>query len=183
MILPVTIYGHPVLRKKTEPVTPGTEGLKEFIDNMFETMYQSDGVGLAAPQVNSRHRLFVVDGSPMGEDDESLKDFKRVFINPEIIERAEEENFAEEGCLSIPGIREEVKRPVSVRMRYQDENLDAHEETITGFAARIIQHEYDHLEGVLFTDKISPLRKRLLRKKLMAIAKGKFNVSYKVKLA
>lgn len=179
MLLPITIYGNSVLRKVTSEVTPDDEGLLQFIDNMFETLKKSDGIGLAAPQVNSMRRLFIVDGTPLSDEHPELAEFKQPFINPEITGFSEEEIFAEEGCLSIPGIREEVRRPENITIRYYDRNFKEHEETYSGIAARIIQHEFDHLNGVLFTDRLSPLTKRMLRKKLAAISKGKFEVSYK----
>lgn len=183
MILPIYVYGSPVLRKVARPVEQNEEGLDEFIDNLWETMYHSDGIGLAAPQVGKSLRIFVIDGSPLEEDDPSLKDFKSTFINPEIIERSGDDKTYEEGCLSIPKLREEIVRPEKVKIRYYDRRFNQHEEEHTGIAARIIQHEFDHLEGVLFTDKLAPLKKRMLRNKLNAIAKGKFEVSYKVKVA
>ncbi len=183
MILPIYVYGSPVLRKVARPVEQNEEGLDEFIDNLWETMYHSDGIGLAAPQVGKSLRIFVIDGSPLEEDDPSLKDFKTTFINPEIIERFSDDKTYEEGCLSIPNLREEIVRPEKVKIRYYDRRFNQHEEEHTGIAARIIQHEFDHLEGILFTDKLAPLKKRMLRNKLNAIAKGKFEVSYKVKVA
>lgn len=182
MVLPITIYGNSVLRKVTEEVSPNDSGLYEFIDSLYETMEKSDGIGLAAPQVNSIRRIFVADGSPLADEHPELADFRKVFINPEIVESGEELVFAEEGCLSIPNIREEVQRPDFIKIRYVDRDFNPHEETYTGIASRIIQHEFDHLNGVLFTDKISPLRKRMLRKKLTGIAKGKFEVTYKTKV-
>lgn len=182
MVFSITIYGNSVLRKVTTEVSPEDKGLDEFITNMFETMEKSDGIGLAAPQVNSTRRVFVVDGTPLADDHPELASFKQAFINPEIIKNGDEEVFAEEGCLSIPNIREEVKRPDYIKIRYKDQHFNEHTEEYTGIASRIIQHELDHLNGVLFTDLISPLRKRMLRKKLNAIAKGKFEVSYKTKV-
>ena len=182
MTLPVIIYGNPVLRKVSRQIENNEKNLNAFIENMFDTMYNSEGIGLAAPQLDKSVQLFVVDGSPLEKDDPKLKDFKKVFINPKIEEYYGEEIFAEEGCLSIPSIREEVKRPEKITIQYYDQNFDFHRENYEGFIARVIQHEYDHLHGVLFTDKISPLRKRMLRKKLASIAKGKFEVKYKVKL-
>ena len=183
MILPIYVYGSPVLRKVSREVEKDEEGLDQFIRDLWETMKHSDGIGLAAPQVGKSIRIFVIDGTPLEEDDPSLKDFKKVFINPEIVDHNEEEKTYEEGCLSIPNLRDEVVRPGKVTIRYHDENFNVLEEEYGGIAARIIQHEYDHLEGVLFTDRIAPLKKRLLRGKLNAIAKGKFSVNYKVKVA
>lgn len=183
MIYPVTIIGHPVLRKKAEEIDKDYPELEKVIANMFETMYASDGVGLAAPQINKSIRLIVIDGEPMAEDDPDLENFKKIFINPEILEEWDEEKLFNEGCLSIPGIREDVNRPSKIRIRYMDENFVEHEEEFDGTRARIIQHEYDHLEGVLFTDRISPLRKKILKSKLMGISKGKFKASYRTILA
>ncbi|MDA3928682.1 MAG: peptide deformylase [Prolixibacteraceae bacterium] len=179
MILPVTVYGDPKLRKVTQAITKDYEGLSELIDNMFETMYNAEGVGLAAPQIGLTIRLFIVDGSPAAEDEPELKDFKKVFINPEIIEVDGEPWEMEEGCLSLPSIREKVMREEQVTIKYFDENWKEITETYNGFAGRIILHEYDHLEGKLFIDYISPLRKRLLKSKLTAITKGKGNAAYR----
>jgi len=183
MIYPVVIYGSPVLRKVAQDISKDMENLDEFIKDMWETMYVSDGVGLAAPQVGQSLRLFVIDSMPMTEDDEDEVDIKRTFINAQIIERKGEEWNMGEGCLSIPGIREEVSRPDEIHIQYYDENWEYHDEWFSGIAARIIQHEYDHLEGILFTDRLAPLRKRLLKSKLTAITKGKFRADYKYKLA
>jgi len=182
MIYPIYVYGTPVLRKVAEDITPDYPNLKEFIEDMWETMYFSDGLGLAAPQVGKSIRLFVIDGSPMEEDEPKLKDFKKVFINAKITERVEEEILYNEGCLSIPLLREDVDRPIKIRMEYYDENFNFHDEWFDGMAARVIQHEYDHLEGILFVDRLAPLKKRLLKGKLNSIMKGKFKVDYKVKL-
>lgn len=183
MIYPVYIYGSPVLRKVAGDITPDYPKLPELIADMYDTMHQSDGVGLAAPQIGLSIRLFVIDGTPMENDDPTLKGFKKAFINPKILERFGEMVIYGEGCLSIPNIHEEVERESKVRIRYLDENFQEHEEVIEGFAARIVQHEYDHLEGTLFTDRLSPIRKQLLRSKLNAIAKGKFKANYRYKLA
>lgn len=183
MILPVHIYGSPVLRKVAENITPDYPELDSLIDDLFETMYHSDGIGLAAPQVGLSIRIFVIDGSPLEEDDPQLKDFKKVFINPRIVERFDEKKLYNEGCLSIPKIREDVERESKIRIQYYDRNFEPHDEVYDGVAARIIQHEYDHLEGILFTDRVSPLRRQLLKGKLLAISKGKFQVDYKYKLA
>ncbi len=178
----VTVYGDPILRHRAKDISPDKENLKEIIENMWETMYYSDGVGLAAPQVGMSIRLFIIDASPYTEDDPNLKDFKKVFINPEIIEINGEEWVMNEGCLSLPEIREDVTRPETVHIRYFDENFVEHDETYSGYAARIIQHEYDHLEGKLFIDYLSPLRKRLLKSKLTSIALGKVQPHYKIKV-
>ncbi|HNS29711.1 MAG TPA: peptide deformylase [Tenuifilaceae bacterium] len=179
----VYIYGSPVLRKVTSEITPDYPGLNELIENMFETMKNSDGIGLAAPQVGLSIRLFVIDASPLEEEHPELKNFKKVFINPKIMGRSENLGIYNEGCLSIPNLREDVERPESVTIKYFDENFNEHEELYDGIIARIIQHEYDHLEGILFTDRVSPIRRQLLKSKLNAILKGKFNVSYKVRQA
>ncbi|MDH6304083.1 peptide deformylase [Parabacteroides sp. PF5-5] len=181
MILPIYLYGQAVLRKETEEVPKDYSGLKELVANMFETMYHADGVGLAAPQVGLSIRLFVVDGDVMGDDFPECRGFKRAMINPVIVERSEEEIALEEGCLSIPGIHEKVSRPAKIRIKYMDEDFVEHEETIDGFAARIVQHEYEHLEGHVFIDNISPIRKQLNKGKLNTIIKGTANCSYRVK--
>ncbi|MBN1990658.1 MAG: peptide deformylase [Bacteroidales bacterium] len=183
MIRPVYIYGSSVLRKVAQNISPDYPNIKELITDMFETMYHSDGVGLAAPQIGLSIRLFVIDATPFEEDDEDVKDFKKVFINAKIIERSGERKLFNEGCLSIPNIREDVERDDVIRMQYLDENFEPHEEEYSGIRARIIQHEYDHLEGMLFTDKVSPIRRQLLRNKLAGITKGRFSIDYKFRLA
>ena len=180
MILPIYLYGQPVLRKPTEEIQ-STPELKQFIADMYETLTAAEGCGLAAPQVGKAWRLFVVDGTELGEDYPECKDFKKTFINPEIIELSEETCTYSEGCLSLPGISENVVRPVSLRIRYMDEDFVEHEEEYDGLCARIIQHEYDHLEAHVFTDRISPIRKTFVRNKLAAIAKGKVGARYKYK--
>lgn len=179
MILPIYAYGSAVLRKKAKEIDPDYPGLSVLIDNMFETMYDSNGIGLAAPQVGMDIRLFVVDGTEI--DDPSTRDFKKVFINPEIIEEFDQTWDYEEGCLSIPNVRADVNRHSKVRIWYQDENFAEHEEVFDGMAARIIQHEYDHIEGILFTDRISPLKRTMLKARLTNISQGKVNVGYKMK--
>ena len=181
-MLPIYVYGSPVLRKVAVDIDKNYEGLDHFISELWETMYKSDGVGLAAPQVGKSIRVFVIDGSPLEEDDSTLKDFKKVFINAHMVEQTGDEWSFVEGCLSIPNIREEVYRPSQIKINYYDENWQYHEDTFDGIKARIIQHEYDHLEGVLFVDKISPLKRRLIGSKLLSITKGKVDVSYKIKL-
>ncbi len=182
MKYPITIYGDPLLRKKAKEIDKDNPKLKEIIENMWETMYYSDGVGLAAPQVGMSIRLFIIDASSGADEEPELKGFKKVFINAEILETAGEEWVMNEGCLSLPEIREDVTRKDEVRIRYFDENFVQHEETFKGFAGRVIQHEYDHLEGVLFIDYLSPLRKRLLKSKLNAIASGKVHPHYRIKI-
>ncbi len=176
------IYGSPVLRKVAENIDKNYPGLNEFIADMWETMYQSDGLGLAAPQVGKSIRLFVIDGAPLEEDEPELKGFKKVFINAKIIESESEFVSQNEGCLSIPNLREEVSRPAKIRIEYYDELFNHYDEWYGGMAARVIQHEYDHTQGILFTDKVSPIKKRLLKGKLTAISKGKFSVDYKYRL-
>ena len=180
MILPIYLYGQPVLRKEAEEIE-NTPELKQFIADMFETLTQAEGCGLAAPQVGKAWRLFVVDADELAEDYPECKGFKKVFINPELIEESEETCSYSEGCLSLPGISENVVRPTTIKLYYQDENFEEHEEEFTGFQARIIQHEYDHLEGHVFTDRISPIRKTFVRNKLTSIAKGKTVAKYKYK--
>lgn len=182
MKYPVTVYGDPLLRKKAKKIEKDDPKLKEIIENMWETMYYSDGVGLAAPQVGMSIRLFVIDAKSGADEEPELADFKKVFINPEIIETSGDEWVMNEGCLSLPEIREDVSRQNEVRLKYFDENFVEHEEIFKGFAGRVIQHEYDHLEGKLFIDYLSPLRKRLLKSKLNAIATGKVRPHYRIKV-
>ena len=190
MILPIYAYGHPILRKETEEIEEMNEDVKKLIFDMFETMYGSNGVGLAAPQIGKALRLFIVDASPFADDEpenekerkenEFLKDFKRVFINPIIEEEHGDEWGFEEGCLSIPGIREEVYREENVVISYYNEDWELIEEELTGLAARVVQHEYDHIEGKLFTDYLSPMKRRLNKRKLNDISKGIVPVKYKM---
>lgn len=187
MIYPIIPYGDPVLRKVAKDIEFGSIDLIKLSEDMFETMYAASGVGLAAPQIGKDIRLFVVDGRPMneGEDEEdidpSLIDFKKVFVNPTIIDETGEEWGFEEGCLSIPGIRGEVFRPEYVKIHYWTEKGEEKEEVFKGLAARIIQHEYDHIEGILFTDHLNVVKKRLIKNKLTDITKGKVSVDYKMK--
>jgi peptide deformylase len=181
MILPVYAFGYPVLRKKAEPLTRDFPNLGGLIADMFETMYNASGVGLAAPQIGLGIRLFVVDAEPM--DDVALAGFKKVFINAQIIEQDGTPWVYSEGCLSIPGLHEDVLRPPRIRLRYQDEHWQEHEDVFEGLAARVIQHEYDHIEGVLFTDHLSSLKKRLIKGKMNAIAKGDCEHAYRMKFA
>ncbi|MBC7913106.1 MAG: peptide deformylase [Pyrinomonadaceae bacterium] len=179
MKLPIIAYGDPVLRKKAADITKEYPNLPELISNMFETMYSASGVGIAAPQIGLSIRLFVIDLSD--KDDEELKDFKMVFINAKVLnEEGEKWNF-NEGCLSIPDIREDISRNQTLTISYYDEQWNHHTETFSGFKARVIQHEYDHIEGKLFTDKLSPLRKAMIRSKLDLISKGNVKVDYKMK--
>lgn len=190
MILPIVAYGDPVLKKEAEEIDENYPDLDKLIADMWETMYGSNGVGLAAPQIGKSIRLFVIDASSFAEPDDDGKvdpraancaDFKKVFINPIIEEESGTEWGFREGCLSIPGVREEVTRPEKLLITYFDENWNFHEESYDGFAARVIQHEYDHVEGVLFTDKISPLRRKLIKRKLSNISKGVVDVDYKMR--
>ena len=180
MILPIVAYGHPVLRKVAQDITPDYPGLKEFINDMFETMYKSDGVGLAAPQVNRSIRIFVIDASHFAEQQPELEGFKKAFINAHITEESGEEWIFNEGCLSVPDIREDISRKPKIRIEYDDENFVHHDEVFEGIAARIIQHEYDHLDGILLVDRVSQLRKMLLKRKLNDISTGNIEVSYKM---
>ncbi len=181
-MLPIYLYGHPVLREVAEDITPDYPKLKELIQSMWDSMYESDGIGLAAPQIGKSIRLLVIDASPMAEYFPECKDFKTVMINATITEESEEECTEEEGCLSLPGIHESVKRPKTITIEYLDENFEPQERTFSGFAARVIQHEYDHLDGMLFTDHISTLRKRLIKKKLDSIENGRIRPHYPVVL-
>jgi peptide deformylase len=188
MILPVVAYGDSILRKVGIDIDKDYPNLLELIDNMKETMINDQGVGLAAPQIGKAIRLFVVDTSPFAEDDELeeeertfLKEFKKVFINAKIIKEEGEIWPFTEGCLSIPDIREDVFRHEKITIEYMDENFEKHTDVIDGLAARVVQHEYDHTEGIMFTDKISSLKKRLIKKKLENITKGKINPDYRMK--
>lgn len=181
MKLPIIAYGDPVLRKKAAEISPDYPNLEQLIADMFETMYNAHGVGIAAPQVGLSIRLFVIDATPFAEDDEKLKDFKKVFINAQILDEEGEKWDFNEGCLSIPDIREDVGRNSDITISYYDANWKQHTEKYTGLAARIIQHEYDHIEGKLFTDKLSPLRKAMLKNRLDSISKGMVKVDYKMK--
>jgi len=182
MIYPIYIIGSSVLRKVAKDINKDYPELDKLIENMFATMEKSDGVGLAAPQIGKSIRLFVVDASPLADEYPKFTNFKKPFINAQITERTGEKEAMEEGCLSIPGINEEVKRETEIKIEYYDENFKFHTEKYDGMLARIIQHEYDHIDGKLFTDRISPLRKRLIKGKLFAISKGKFEARYKFKL-
>lgn len=181
MKLPIIAYGDAVLRKKATDINAEYPDLSGLIANMFETMYGAHGVGLAAPQIGLAIRLFVIDATSFAEDEPSLIDFKKVFINAEILEETGEKWSFNEGCLSIPDIREDVERKENVKLSYFDENWMKHEETFSGLAARVIQHEYDHIEGKLFVDKLSPLRKTMLNNRLSSISKGMVKVDYKMK--
>jgi peptide deformylase len=179
MTYPIVVYGHPILRKVAADIDKEYPGLDQLITDLFETMYRSEGLGLAAPQIGKSIRIFVIDGKPAAEDEPSLADFKKAFINPHITQKTGDLVPMTEGCLSIPGLREEVNRESHIRINYYDENWNWHDEEYEGYTARIIQHEYDHLDGIMFTDKVNPLRKRLLKSKLTAISKGKFEAEYR----
>lgn len=188
MILPIVAYGDPVLKKVADKIDKDYPNLSELIENMYETMYNAYGVGLAAPQIGLSIRLFLVDASPFADDEEltedereSLKDFKKTFINAKILEEEGDEWVFNEGCLSIPDIREDVFRKPKLTIQYQDENFNTYTETYDGLIARVIQHEYDHIEGILFTDKLSSLKKRLIKGKLNNISQGKIKVDYRMK--
>lgn len=180
MILPIVAYGDPVLKKKAEAITKEYPNLKELIRNMYETMYNAQGVGLAAPQIGVSIQLFITDGAPFEE--EEVKNFKKVFINPVITYEEGDFWIFNEGCLSIPDIREDVERPKIVHMSFYDEDFNFHEDVVfSGLGARIIQHEYDHIQGILFTDHLSAIRKRLLKKRLTDISKGKVDIHYRMR--
>ena len=180
--LPIYQYGTQVLRKKAEPVQPEEPQLEKLISEMWESMYMADGVGLAAPQVGKSLRFFVMDASVYADEDPSQEGIKRVIINPEILEVSEQMVSIQEGCLSIPGIHEDVLRPDWVKARYQNEHFETVEETFRGFSARIFQHENDHLDGKLFTDHLSSLKKRLINGKLKDVQTGKAKTAYKIRL-
>lgn len=189
MILPIVAYGDPVLKMEAEEIDESYPELKELIANMFETMYQAKGVGLAAPQIGKSIRLFIVDGAPFAEEEgeepdpkaAGIESFKKVFINPIIEDESGPKWSFQEGCLSIPKIRENVSRHEKLSISYYDENWNFHEERYEGYAARIIQHEYDHIEGILFTDHLNPLKKKLLHKRLLNISSGQITIDYRMK--
>jgi len=183
MILSVYGYGHPVLKKVAEPIDKDYPELEVLLENMWETMYNASGIGLAAPQIGLPIRLFLVDSTQMEDDDKDFKGIKKVLINAEIIEENGEEVTHEEGCLSIPDITGEVARQPIVRIKYLDENFVEHDEIYSGMNARVIQHEYDHIEGVLFTEKLKPLKRTLIKRRLEKIKKGKIGADYKMKFA
>ncbi len=178
MIYPIIMYGDPVLRQKAKQIEPGSD-IKQLIEDMFETMHNANGIGLAAPQIGKSMRLFVVDGTIM-DDEPGMAEFKKVFINPLILEEHGEQWEYEEGCLSIPNIREKISRMEKLKIRYYDEAWNLQEEKFDGLKARIIQHEYDHIEGKMFVDYLTPLRKRLLKGKLADISKGKVDTEYRI---
>lgn len=181
MILPITAYGHPTLKKVAQDIDKDYPGLEQLIADMFETMYYSKGVGLAAPQIDKSIRLLVIDATPYAEDFPEAKNFKKVMINARIIEESGSEWAFNEGCLSVPDIREDVYRKPNIKITYMDEAFNEHTEEFSGVAARIIQHEYDHLEGVLFVERLAPLKKMLLKRKLTDITKGNIKIDYRMK--
>lgn len=178
MIYPIVAYGHPVLKKQAEEIIKEEIDVVELAKDMFETMHHASGIGLAAPQIGKSIRMFIADAAPL--EDEEIGEWKQVFINPEIIEEYGDDWAFEEGCLSIPNIREDVMRPEKLKIRFFDENWVEHEEAYDGMQARIIQHEYDHIEGILFTDHLSAFKKRLLKSKLTNISKGIVKVDYRM---
>lgn len=184
MILPIYIYGQPVLRKESADIEKDYPNLKELLANMFETMEESNGVGLAAPQIGLNIRVVVIDLDVLSEDFPEYKGFKKGFINPHIIEYDETNTESlEEGCLSLPGIQEKVTRPTRIHVQYLDEDLNEHDEWVEGYLARVMQHEFDHLDAKMFIDRISPLRKQLIKSKLKALLQGRCRCSYRTKAA
>ncbi len=181
MIYPIIAYGDPVLKKETRDVEEGEVDIKELVSDMFETMYEANGVGLAAPQIGKDLRVFVIDSTPLEDEGEEHLGVKKAFINATIVEETGKKWVFEEGCLSIPGIREDVYRRENLTIHYFDENWEEHEEAYSGIQARIIQHEYDHVEGVLFTDYLSTIKKRLIKKRLLNISKGIVDTDYRMK--
>ena len=181
MILPVFAFGQPVLKKRATDINKDYEGLKSLISNMWETMYAAHGVGIAAPQIGVSVRLFIIDSIQIMEEEKKAEGIKKVFINAQIIEETGELWSYEEGCLSIPNIRGDVERQQKVRIQYLDENFEKHDEIYEGINARVIQHEYDHIEGVLFVEKLKPLKKKLIQRKLNDIKTGKAKADYKIK--
>jgi peptide deformylase len=182
MIYPIVVYGSPILRQVAKEINADYPNLKSLVSDMFDTMYKSDGMGLAAPQIGKSVRIFVVDATSLAEEDPDLKDFKKAFFNPKLELLGEETIVMNEGCLSLPKLREDVNRHNKVRIKYYDENWNYFEEEYEGLKARVIQHEYDHLDGIMFIDRINPLRKKLLKGKLNDISKCKVDVPYKIKL-
>lgn len=184
MILPIYVYGSPVLREVAKEIDAANyPDLQKLVGDMFETMENADGVGLAAPQVGLPIRMFCIDLTPVEEDLPAGAKLRHVFINAQIYERGGEEIKMNEGCLSLPGLSEDVVRPSKIRIRYLDENLQPRDEEYDGYFARVIQHEYDHTDGVVFTDRVAPLRKNLLKSKLTAFTKGKYRASYRCKVS
>ncbi len=184
MILPIYIYGQPVLRKVAEDITADYPGLADFIKDMWDTLADSEGIGLAAPQVGRSVRIVVIDLDVLSDDLPEYKGFRKVFINPHIVEYDDTHtDVSEEGCLSLPAIHERVQRPTRIHVTYLDEQMQPHDEWVQGYLARVMQHEFDHLEGKVFVDRISPLRKQLIKSKLRALLQGRFRCGYKTKLS
>ena len=181
MILPIYLYGQPVLRKVATDIDADYPDLQELIKNMFETMWNAEGIGLAAPQIGLPIRLVVIDLDPLAEDNPEFKEFRRVYINAHIVETSEETESMEEGCLSLPGIHEKVSRPKRIRVQYLDENMQEHDEWVDGFLARAMQHEFDHLEGKVFVDRLTPLRRQMNKNRLMNLLRGKAHCTYQTK--
>lgn len=182
MILPIYIYGNPVLRKVSTDVDPADESVKQLIVDMFETLDHAGGVGLAAPQIGKSIRVVVIDLDVLKEDYPEYAGFRRAFVNAHIVETDSKDKEAmDEGCLSIPGLYESVTRPKRIRVQYVDENGQQHDEWVEGYLARVMQHEFDHLDGIMYVDKVSPLRKQLIKNKLRAIMQGRFRCAYRVK--
>ena len=182
MVLPIYIYGQPVLRKVAEDITPEYPELKTLIADMWETLFQSEGIGLAAPQIGRDIRLVVIDLDPLSEDMPEYKEFRKVYINAHIVEYDDSEtDTMEEGCLSLPAIHEKVVRPTRIHVAWDDEDFQHHDEWIEGYLARVMQHEFDHLDGKMFVDRISPLRKQLIKSKLRALLQGRYRCGYKTK--
>ncbi|MEM7573332.1 MAG: peptide deformylase [Bacteroidota bacterium] len=183
MILPIYAYGQPVLKKVAKPIDPDYPDLAKLLEDMWETMYEADGVGLAAPQIGKSIRIFLVDSTPLFGEDEQDQGLKQAFINAQILEEEGELWPYEEGCLSIPNITGDVERLSEIRIRYQDENFEEQEATFTGVTARVIQHEYDHIEGKLFTEKLKPIKKRMIKRRMEKIKKGDVKAKYRMKFA
>ena len=181
MILPIYVYGQPVLREEAKDITPDYPNLKELIQNMFETMDRADGVGLAAPQIGLPIRVVVINLDVLADDFPEYKDFRHAYINPRLVETGDNIVSMDEGCLSLPGIHEAVKRGTKIHVKYRDENFEEHDEVVEGYLARVMQHEFDHLEGKMFIDHLSPLRRQMMKGKLNAMLKGKAHCTYKVK--
>ena len=182
MILPIYIYGQPVLRKVAEDITMDYPDLEGFIKDMWDTLAESEGIGLAAPQVGRAIRVVVIDLDVLSDDMPEYKDFRRVYINPHIVEYDDSEtDTSEEGCLSLPAIHEKVVRPTRIHVQWLDEKGEAHDEWVSGYLARVMQHEFDHLEGKVFVDRVSPLRKQLIKSKLKALSQGRYRCGYKTK--
>ena len=181
MILPIYTYGQPVLKKETQEITPDYPDLAQTIHNMWDTLTHSGGVGLAAPQVGLPIRMAIIDLDIISDDEPQYKGYKRLFINPYIEEYSPETDTQEEGCLSLPGLSDKITRSTRIRVTYQDENFDTHDEWVDGYLARVMQHEFDHLDGIVYTDHLKGLRRQLMQNKLKALVKGQFTANYKVK--